>query len=166
MRLHLTAACAALVLMLCGCVNAPDARRSVRLYALDCGRMVTNGIHATNPCFLIRHPKGDLLWDLGVPSSIADAKDGITLGRVHIRVERRLIDLLAELGLAPTDIDYVPYRTATSIMSAMLNCFPTRLGSSMRTSAPGRCDLKCATPQTRCCIVRWKSPRPESSKAV
>jgi glyoxylase-like metal-dependent hydrolase (beta-lactamase superfamily II) len=69
--------------------------------------MVTNGIHATNPCFLVRHPKGDLLWDLGMPSSIADASDGITMGRVRIRVDRKLVDLLAQLGLAPADIDYV-----------------------------------------------------------
>src|SRR5262249_5613235 len=44
--------------------------------------------HLVVPCFLIRHPKGDLVWDTGVPS------DKLTAG-------------LAQLGLKPADIKYL-----------------------------------------------------------
>lgn len=79
-----------------------------RLYAIDCGRMLTNGVDASNPCFLIRHPAGDLLWDTGVPQSFADAPGGVTnVGKVKITVETKLTDSLAQIGLKPQDIEFL-----------------------------------------------------------
>ncbi|MBI1407180.1 MAG: MBL fold metallo-hydrolase [Caulobacter sp.] len=57
------------------------------------------------PCYLIRHPKGDLIWDTGVPEQIADLPGGV--GPEGITVRRTLTSQLAELGLKPQDIDFL-----------------------------------------------------------
>src|SRR3954468_11077326 len=57
------------------------------------------------PCFLIRHPKGDLVWDTGVPQTIADLPRG--KGPGGISVAHKLTDQLAQLGLTPADIKYI-----------------------------------------------------------
>jgi glyoxylase-like metal-dependent hydrolase (beta-lactamase superfamily II) len=57
------------------------------------------------PCYLIRHPKGDLVWDTGVPQSIADNPGGKAPGGLTVR--RKLTDQLKDLGLTPADIEYL-----------------------------------------------------------
>jgi len=61
-------------------VRAADAVANVRLYAIDCGRIRVSDMSAfadtgeldgkpasvVASCFLIRHPKGTLLWDTGL----------------------------------------------------------------------------------------------------
>ena len=98
-------------------VAAP--KPDVRLYAMDCGKLTManadgfsddgayKGKPATMvvPCYLIRHPKGDLVWDTGVPQSIADNAGGAAPG--GITVTRKLTDQLQQLGLAPKDIEYL-----------------------------------------------------------
>ena len=116
MRLQvLVAALAALMTAAFAAAAPPD----VRLYTLDCGVLVEkdadwyadDGAYkgATKtlalPCFLVRHPKGDLLWDAGVPQSIADLPGGV--GPDGITVKRRLTDQLAELGLKPADVEFL-----------------------------------------------------------
>ncbi|ACG79195.1 metallo-beta-lactamase family protein [Phenylobacterium zucineum HLK1] len=98
---------------------AQAAPPDVRLYTLDCGRLVDQdldpyaddgaykGLKRTMvvPCYLVRHPKGDLLWDTGVPQAIADMPGGKAPGGVEVK--RKLTDQLAELGLSPADIEYL-----------------------------------------------------------
>src|ERR1700722_16508739 len=69
---------------------APEA--SVKVYALDCGRIdvsimdmfADDGSYAgvrkelIDPCYLIRDPKGDLLWDAGIGDQFYGPK-GVTL---------------------------------------------------------------------------------------
>jgi glyoxylase-like metal-dependent hydrolase (beta-lactamase superfamily II) len=57
------------------------------------------------PCFLIRHPKGDLIWDTGVPQDTADLPGG--KGPGGLTVKHKLTDQLAQLGLKPSDIKYL-----------------------------------------------------------
>jgi len=99
--------------------QAPAANPDVRLYAMDCGRLTMPDADAfaddgaykgaaktlVVPCYLIRHPKGDLVWDTGVPEAIADQPGGKGAG--GITVTRKLTDQLKQLGLAPADIEYV-----------------------------------------------------------
>ncbi|MBL4869876.1 MAG: N-acyl homoserine lactonase family protein [Robiginitomaculum sp.] len=94
---------------------------TVKLYALECGRIdmldlsifASNGAFdgqtnkATSSCYLIRHPKGDLLWDTGLPDALHALKDGITNGPFHISVPQTLSGQLEGLGLAPNDIEYL-----------------------------------------------------------
>lgn len=79
---------------------APD----VKLYALDCGTFSVpdadmfaddgaykgRKVEMVVPCYLVRHPKGDLVWDTGVPES-----------------RDKLLTQLKALGLEPKDIEYV-----------------------------------------------------------
>lgn len=92
---------------------------AVKLYALDCGRFhvkdaamfsdedVYDGKarDLVDPCYLIRHQRGDLIWDAGVPPAMAAApvdKDAPATTTLKETLEQQL----AELGVAPSDIDY------------------------------------------------------------
>ncbi|HEX2817925.1 MAG TPA: N-acyl homoserine lactonase family protein [Phenylobacterium sp.] len=110
---------AALQAMAGSALAAPNP--AVKLYAIDCGHSVFTdaGVLADDgslkgkplevvvPCFLIRHPKGDLIWDTGLPEIIARMPAGLTAGGVHTTVARTLTDQLADLGLKPQDIGYL-----------------------------------------------------------
>ncbi|MHC4575380.1 MAG: N-acyl homoserine lactonase family protein [Planctomycetota bacterium] len=58
-----------------------------------------------NPCFLVHHPKGILLWDAGLP----DALVGKTVGdeTMQFSMKKTLASQLEELDLSPQDIDYL-----------------------------------------------------------
>jgi len=105
-------------------VSADDksTHSGIKLYTLDCGTLFVPDLNGfsiegrlagmstimSNPCFLIRHPKGDLLWDLGYQESLADKVDGVTFyGAFHKSMAIKLSAQLAQLGLSPKDIDFV-----------------------------------------------------------
>lgn len=104
--------------------QAADAPTDIRVYVLDCGRIDARDMGMFDdsgaldrkpgmmsvPCFLIRHPKGILLWETGLGDAIADRPDGIdfTPG-VHGSVRTRLVDQLKVLGLKPSGIGYVAF---------------------------------------------------------
>jgi glyoxylase-like metal-dependent hydrolase (beta-lactamase superfamily II) len=107
---------------LSGLSAAPAATATapaVKLYAMDCGTLTMANADAFSddgaykgvpksmvvPCYLIRHPKGDLIWDTGVPQAIADMPDG--KGPGGITVKRKLTDQLKDLRLTPKDIEYL-----------------------------------------------------------
>ncbi|MBJ6761562.1 serine hydrolase [Myxococcaceae bacterium JPH2] len=104
--------------------TAPAAApaKGVRLYTLDCGRIdladmgmfSDTGEHAGEagsmpaPCFLIQHPKGNLLWDTGLGDAVAKLPDGLSpMPGVRFHVATTLASQLAQLGLKPADIQYV-----------------------------------------------------------
>ena len=60
----------------------------------------------TDTCFLVHHPKGMLLWDLGLPSMLAGNGE-TTQGVFTVSMERTLTDQLADHDLTPADIDFV-----------------------------------------------------------
>ena len=106
-------------LLLAGAASQATAAPDVRLYTMDCGRLtMTNAdVFADDgaykgkpasmvvPCYLIRHPKGDLVWDTGVPQAIADNPGGAAPGGIAVKV--KLTDQLKQLNLTPADIEYV-----------------------------------------------------------
>lgn len=97
---------------------------SVRLYIFDCGVLVrgeptaygltkeqVGDTNFADACYLVAHPKGTLLWDVGI---IPDAQ--ITPGGVSIpvgtsgnsnRATRTLRSQLAEIGYRPADITFL-----------------------------------------------------------
>ncbi len=97
--------------------SKPKPPRSTRLYVFDCVACWTMSAPATFgftkeevgekqpfavPCYLVVHPKGTLMWDVGV---IPDSKvDGTTQG--ISTVTRTLKSQMAEIGYAPADIKY------------------------------------------------------------
>src|SRR5437879_5946823 len=93
-----------------------------RLYVLDCGQNVgkdqsrwSPGVNEGKPiefsdnCYLIRHDKGVLLWDTGVPDGVAAMPDGVVVanGAITYRRAKTLAAQLAQLGVTPADITYV-----------------------------------------------------------
>ncbi|UTW54577.1 N-acyl homoserine lactonase family protein [Kordiimonas sp. SCSIO 12610] len=105
--------------MTSGIVSAEEDK--VKLYTLDCGRIemldldlfADNGAFkgrknsAADACYLIRHPKGDLLWDTGLPEALHEQKGGVTNGPFHLERPKTLKGQLADIGVKPEDIEYV-----------------------------------------------------------
>ncbi len=99
---------------------APPA--SVRLYVFDCGMLdITDTSNyqlkkeelATQkmavPCYLVAHPKGTLMWDVGaVPDSSFLPAGGHTPLR-YARSVRTLSSQLAQIGYAPPDITFLSF---------------------------------------------------------
>jgi glyoxylase-like metal-dependent hydrolase (beta-lactamase superfamily II) len=111
---------------LAGCgQTAQQASPPVELYAMDCGRaefsdldmFADDGSFAGQsrelvvPCYLIRHPSGDLIWDTGLPEAIADMPGGLTPEGfpAHFEVPVKLSAQLTQLGLTPADIEFVSF---------------------------------------------------------
>jgi glyoxylase-like metal-dependent hydrolase (beta-lactamase superfamily II) len=121
----------------------PPAVKSLRLYVFDCGTLTPNreGVeryHVTMqevgeirmpvPCFLIAHPRGTLMWDVGViPDSVVEAQKNNAKADVNPTVAavvtRTLKSQLAEAGYSPSDITYVAISHAHIDHTANLNAF-------------------------------------------
>ena len=93
-----------------------------RLYVLDCGQNIgkdqsrwSPGVNEGKPiefsdnCYLIRHAKGLLLWDTGIPNAVAAMPDGMVVanGAITQRRAKTLAAQLVEIGVKPADIAYV-----------------------------------------------------------
>jgi N-acyl homoserine lactone hydrolase len=121
----------------------PPAVKSLRLYVFDCGTLTPNreGVeryHVTMqevgeirmpvPCFLVVHPRGTLMWDVGViPDSVVEAQGNNAKANVNPTVAavvtRTLKSQLAEVGYKPEDITYVAISHAHIDHTANLNAF-------------------------------------------
>jgi len=66
-------------------------------YAGEGGKLV-------NTCYLVRHPEGDLLWDLGLPHALVGAEPQ-TNGIFTLSLDSALTDLLAKIDLTAADIE-------------------------------------------------------------
>jgi len=88
---------------------------------LDCGTLEVTDLDAfssagdyagqtdtlTDTCYLINHPNGRLLWDLGLPGMLVGAGVQTIGGIFHVSMEKTITQQLAELGLTPDDVDYL-----------------------------------------------------------
>ena len=118
------------VLALAACspkAQAPVAAAPVvKVYAMNCGRIdlkdadgfaddgSMKGVAQSliDPCYLIRHPSGDLVWDTGLPEALADLPNGLNppgAPGVHLAVPKKLTAYLADLGLTAADIEFVSF---------------------------------------------------------
>lgn len=112
-------AMAGVMLALAGCQTAAQSGAGVKLYALDCGRFelkdaasfsVTHDYdgqpaNLVDPCFLIRHPKGDLMWDAGIALAMTAAPPAPNAASKMYR-DKTVTAQLAELGMTPADVEY------------------------------------------------------------
>jgi N-acyl homoserine lactone hydrolase len=87
---------------------------------LDCGTINISDLDAfsskgdykgqagefTDTCYLVNHPKGKLLWDLGLPGQLA-GQPPLTQEIFTVSLEKTITDQLTALGLTPANIDYV-----------------------------------------------------------
>lgn len=96
--------------------------KTLRLYVFDCG--VIKGLdpglfnfkkeelaetELAVPCYLIVHPKGTLMWDVGVIPDSAFKDDGKPVTQGPSTVTRTLRSQLAEIGYSPSDITYLAH---------------------------------------------------------
>jgi glyoxylase-like metal-dependent hydrolase (beta-lactamase superfamily II) len=123
MKRTVAALVAVLSLGACASTEAVTDAPQVRLYAMDCGRVQFRDLalfsqthdydgqtgEIVAPCYLIRHPAGDLLWDTGFPEALADIPGGLDwpLPPSHVSVSTKLTAQLRQLGLTPSDIEYL-----------------------------------------------------------
>lgn len=116
---------------------------SLRLYVLDCGVLTVTGegverYHVTPaevgetrmpvPCFLVVHPRGRLMWDVGViPDAVVEAQAQGARSNVNptvgALVTRTLKSQLSQIGYSPADITYVAVSHAHIDHTANLNAF-------------------------------------------
>jgi glyoxylase-like metal-dependent hydrolase (beta-lactamase superfamily II) len=101
---------------------------AIQLYAMDCGRAAFANVDAfaddgsmagqartlVDPCYLIRHPSGDMIWDTGFSDAVADMPNGLDLPQMGARITmaHKLVDQLAQLNLTPADIEIVSFSHA------------------------------------------------------
>jgi N-acyl homoserine lactone hydrolase len=99
-----------------------EAGAAEKLYRLDCGHSLANdesvwtpgknvgrNIEFSSTCWLIKHARGWLLWDTGVPeTALNDPRGWSTLPKLIVyHLDRSVTDQLAEIGLKPGDIGRV-----------------------------------------------------------
>jgi glyoxylase-like metal-dependent hydrolase (beta-lactamase superfamily II) len=121
----------------------PPPPRAVRLYVFDCGLINVNRAGTERykvtpeevgetrfsvPCYLVSHPKGTLMWDLGiVPDSTIEARARGGRGNPAVSsaavVTRTLKSQLAEIGYRPEDITYFAFSHAHVDHNANANEF-------------------------------------------
>ena len=125
------------MLAACGQSTEQAQAPAIELYAMDCGHtaftdtdmFADDGSFAGQarelivPCYLIRHPSGDLIWDTGLPDALADGaftdpNMGATLSRTS-----KLADSLAQLNLTPADIEFVSFSHAHADHTGTGNLF-------------------------------------------
>ena len=111
-----------LTLLLAGAalLAADKPVKSVRLYVFDCGKL-----HYDDPtrfgfkkeevlnyelsvgCYLIVHPKGTLMWDVGVIPDKSFPSDGKPATKFYATASKPLKAQLAEAGYSPDNITYL-----------------------------------------------------------
>ena len=118
----LTAALLAAAASLAPAQSKAPAPKSLRLYVFDCGRLNIPDISPyrltkaevssqamSDPCFLIAHPKGTMMWDTGaVPDADFPAGGGPGTKRYAVSA-RTLTSQLAEIGYKSSDITYLVF---------------------------------------------------------
>ncbi len=123
--IFIAVACLAIV-SACGKQGADDKTETstaktepaLRLYTLDCGGILAKQPNLFDesdslgdepqelavPCYLIRHPDGDLLWDSGLSEDMATAVSESDAFKLWLN--RPLSAELADAGVSIADIDY------------------------------------------------------------
>jgi len=99
----------------------PNGEIPLKVYVLDCGEIVAHDAGVFNlalagtekrlsdACYLIKHPKGTLIWDTGLPDALVaypngyDPGGGVFTAYVH----KTLLSQLQEINVDPASVDYI-----------------------------------------------------------
>jgi glyoxylase-like metal-dependent hydrolase (beta-lactamase superfamily II) len=103
-----------------GAMQVPyPAPSQIELWRLDCGSVGIGNLDMfsdaylyvgrqktlTDSCYLIRHGENYLLWDTGLPGELAGKT--VPMGDMSLTVRRRVVDQLAQIGVAPDRVNFV-----------------------------------------------------------
>jgi len=127
-------ACLTAVLLVATAAAAPP--KSPRLYVFDCGVIKGLGVDLFGfkagevpardffvPCYLVVHPKGTMMWDVGVVPDSALKAGGAPAVDGRSSVDKPLLPQLAALGYTPANIDYLALSHYHSDHTANANAF-------------------------------------------
>ena len=116
--------------------HKPAPPKTPRLYVFDCGSikgldpglfhfkkedLATTDFAVT--CYLIVHPKGTLMWDVGVIPDSAFKSDGAPAKQGVSTATQPLLPQLAAIGYTPADINYLALSHYHSDHTANANAF-------------------------------------------
>ncbi len=119
-KLALTACITIYIIALGACATQTTSAPDIKLYVFQCGEIEVRDVslfspgvnkgqtkQLTNSCYLIRHPKGDLFWDAGLPDAIGP--DGIEImdGTFRMSAPYPLRDQLQQIDVAPEEIEWL-----------------------------------------------------------
>lgn len=123
-----------------GVAVAAEPVSELRLYAIDCGQIVIKdaapfsdtgdydgkSLDAVVSCYLIRHPKGTLLWDAGLNDEIAKSPQGVEAGGGNflMKVKTPLVTQLASIGVTPADVTHIAFSHLHFDHTGNANAFP------------------------------------------
>ncbi|MFT5759558.1 MAG: N-acyl homoserine lactone hydrolase [Alteromonadaceae bacterium] len=122
MKIRAILATGLLLTMIQSCSQTSITDQSIKLYVLDCGEITVKDISLFSPnvnvgvskrlantCYLIKHPKGNLLWETGLNDNLSTSKNGISIadGMFHLKVNSSLVSQLQAINIACSDIDYL-----------------------------------------------------------
>ncbi len=92
----------------------------IKLYVFNCGSILSRDVSLFSPgvdkgqskqltdsCYLIRHPKGDMIWDTGLSDSLTPEGVDVWDGAFHMSVSHPLQAQLQEIGVHPDEIEFV-----------------------------------------------------------
>jgi N-acyl homoserine lactone hydrolase len=100
--------------------HAPKPPKALRLYIFDCGVLTPADaksfgfdkvaeLRMSVPCFLVAHPKGTMMWDVGVAPDSDFKADGAPVSQGMISVTKPLKPQLEAIGYEPADIKYIAF---------------------------------------------------------
>ena len=96
----------------------------LKLYVFNCGEILVREKSLFNPalpeglqmtlsdtCYLIKHPKGTLMWDTGLSDGLSGLPNGIDVaeGVFNLSVTKTLSSQLEEINVDPLSIDYIAF---------------------------------------------------------
>ena len=96
---------------------AGQAPKTLRMYVLDCGTLLNREPSAydltkeqvggvselSDPCFLLVHPRGTLLWETGIEQVAENRPERFR----RDRIDKSLKSQLAEIGYSPASLTYL-----------------------------------------------------------
>src|ERR1700691_2553189 len=145
---------------------------SLRVYLFDCGLIkgedpLAYGLNQgdvkkpemVGPCYLIVHPKGTLMWDVGViPDSAFKGNEPVTRSDDGDSVSspRPLLPQLAALGYPPGNITYVAFSHYHFDHTANANAFA---GSTWLVHAAERDAMFAASPEQQSAYNRLRTSK-------
>jgi len=123
LRKPLTSVLAVSLLGVGALAAAAEPVERVRVYALNCGDMQVRNKgffsdtgeydgqthEGISPCFVIRHPKGNLLWNTGVGDEVAVKGGSLGGGLFTLTLQKTLAAQLQEISLAASDFGFVAF---------------------------------------------------------
>jgi len=112
------------ILLFISCAQVQSQKTKIKLYVFDCGENKVKDISLFSPgidkglertlvarCYLIKHPKGLLMWDTGLSDSLITKPNGLSVrnGAFVLSVNKTLESQLKELNIAPSSVDYLAF---------------------------------------------------------